>query len=199
MDIRPEIQIRSMIKAMIDVVLPAVDAHNKLAQEQSRLIIATLQLIAKRLPIAYRYDRDELERYVALAQELTEEFGPANAGPSATDLQRLAAQGADILKRAQAEPAELEEAIFELRDRVSALVGEIGAVQDTAVKARLRKVILAASKTELDRERALVVDMGFEADPANVPAPIEMQLPMVGQRHSRSGHAGECSIQETKT
>jgi len=175
-----------MIKAMIDVVLPAVDPHNKMAQEQSRLIIGTLQLIAKRLPIAYRYDRDELDRYVALARELAKDFGPAKTGAAVTDLHRVAARGADVLERAQAEPAELEEAIFELRDCVSALVEEVGAVKDAAAKSRLRKVILAASKTELDRERALVVDMGFEADPANLPTPIEMQLPIVGRKHSPS-------------
>ena len=75
MDVRPELQLQSMIKAMTDIVLPAVDADNRLAQEQAHLVIATLQLVANRLPIAYRYDRDELERYVGLSRDLLAAVG----------------------------------------------------------------------------------------------------------------------------
>ena len=42
MQMRPDIQIQSMIKALTDVVLPAVDADNKLAHEQTRLVIGLL-------------------------------------------------------------------------------------------------------------------------------------------------------------
>ena len=45
MDVRPELQITSMMKAMEDIVLPAVDPDNRLAQEQARLVIATLRLV----------------------------------------------------------------------------------------------------------------------------------------------------------
>jgi len=180
MDVRPDIQLRSMVKAMIDVVLPAVDPDNKLAQEQARLIIGTLQLVAKRLPIAYRYDRDELERYVALSRDLVAQVGPALGGQAISDLEQLAARGSDVLDRARAEPAELEQAIFDLRDSVSGLILAARNVTDPETRARLRKLILASSKVELDRERALVVDMGFEPDPAKIPPPIERQLRPVG-------------------
>lgn len=179
MDVRPEIQIQSMIKAMIDVVLPAVEQENKLAQEQARLIIGTLQLVAKRLPIAYRYDRDELDRYVQLARELLAKVGGTVAGPAVAELEKLAARGSDVLDRARAEPAELESAAFELRGSVSELIRQTRATGNPEVRAAVWQLVLAASKTELDRERALVVEMGFETDPANMPVPIEKQLPPV--------------------
>ena len=175
MDVRPELQLQTMIKAMTDIVLPAVDADNRLAQEQARLVIATLQLVAKRLLIAYRYDRDELTRYVALAADLLSAATPQLAGEVVTRLDLLAAQGAEVLARARAEPLELETAVVALR----ASVGQLTEASRAAHDPTLGRLVLAAAKVELDRERALVVDSGFEADPDDMPAPILEQLPPV--------------------
>ena len=173
MDVRPELQLQTMIKAMTDIVLPAVDADNRLAQEQARLVIATLQLVAKRLLIAYRYDRDELTRYVALAADLLSAATPQLAGEVVTRLDLLAAQGAEVLARARAEPLELETAVVALR----ASVGQLTEASRAAHDPTLGRLVLAAAKVELDR--ALVVDIGFEADPDDMPAPILEQLPPV--------------------
>ena len=48
-------------------------------------------------------------------------------------------------------------------------------------RAAVRKLVLAAAKVELDREWALVVDIGFEADPNDMPRPILEQLPPVNR------------------
>lgn len=181
MDVRPDIQIASMIKAMTEIVLPAVDTENKLAQEQTRLVIATLQLVAKRLPLAYRYDRDELERYVRLARELIAALDADLAPMLLTELETLTTHSADVLERARAEPAEMEAAIFDLRARVGELIAQTRASGDQQAREAVWRLVLVASKQELDRERALVVDIGFEADPADMPAPIEQLLPPVGR------------------
>ncbi|CAG4884780.1 conserved protein of unknown function [Georgfuchsia toluolica] len=179
MDVRPDIQLQAMIKAMIDVVLPAVDPEHKMAQEQARLVIGTLQMIYKRLPIAYRYDRDELDRYVKLSRELIAQVNPNAGGAAMTQLKALVEQGADVLERARAEPAELETAIFDLRATVGELIKAVHAKGGEAALASVRKLVLSASKEEQDRERALVVNMGFESDPACIPPPIETLLPRI--------------------
>ena len=116
MDIRPDIQIQSMIKAMIDVVLPAVDPEHKMAQEQARLVIGTLHLIAKRLPLAYRYDCDELHRYVVFARELTSEMGDQLGATGVDELNRLAALGGEILDAARSDPPEIS--VFQPESRI---------------------------------------------------------------------------------
>lgn len=176
MDVRPDIQIQSMIKAMIDVVLPAVDAENKVAQEQARLVIGTLQLVAKRLPIAYRYDCDELRRYVLLAQDLVAEAGPGVSRPVVAQLAILAAHGSEVLKGAQTEPSALEAAIFSLRSAVGELVQVANKTGSAEARKTVRKLVLNAAKTELEREIAVVIDMGFQTDPDDQPEPIEQQL-----------------------
>lgn len=181
MDVRPDIQIQSMIKAMIDVVLPAVDPEHKMAQEQAQLVIATLRLVAKRLPIAYRYDVDELQRYVAVARDLVSGIGKDMGGEVIAQLETLAAHGDKVLEGARSEPAEIESAIFELRSAVGRLVQEAHKRGSPEVNKIVRTLVLAAAAVELERERALVVDMGFEADPADMPTPIEKQLTAISR------------------
>lgn len=181
MDVRPDLQLQSMIKAMSDIVLPAVDTDNRLAQEQARLVIATLQLVAKRLPIAYRYDRDELGRYLTLSRDLLAQVGASLADPLASLLKQLVSDGVDVFERARAEPAELEQSVFALRAAVGDLIQETRTQNDPRCRAAVRKLVLIAAKVELDRERALVVDIGFEADPNDMPRPILEQLPPVNR------------------
>ncbi|VVQ15694.1 hypothetical protein [Pseudomonas fluorescens] len=182
MDIRPDIQIPSMIKAMIDVVLPAVDPEHKMAQEQARLVIGTLQLIAKRLPLAYRYDVDELNRYVTFAREIAMEMRGSIDTPSCAELERLADRGSEVLDGARTDPPEIESAIFQLRAAVGQLIQDVNAKAPTDVRKTLRQRVLNMSKTELERELALVIDMGFEMDPDKRPVPIEKQLPPIRRK-----------------
>jgi hypothetical protein len=179
MEVRPDLQIQVILKALRDVILPAVDKDNKLAQEQTHLAIGTLQLMAKFLPIAYRYDRDELDRYVGLSRDLIAQVGSKTDATAVSNLKTVAARGADVLERARAEPAEMEKAACDLRATVGELIEAVHAGSDNAAKASVQKLILAAAKPELERERAVVIDMGWETDPSTHAPPIEKQLPPV--------------------
>ena len=178
MEVRPEIQIQAMIKAMVDVVLPAVDPEQKMAQEQARLVIGTLGLIASRLPVAYRFDRDQLDRYVSLSRELVALDKADGGGQTVSKLESLAERGADVLQRARAEPAELESTVFDLRAEVSSLLQSLHKSSSPEKWNKVNRLILDASRMEIDRERALVVAMGFEPKPGSIP-PIESLLPPV--------------------
>ena len=72
MQMRPEVQIAAMIKAMKDVVIPAVAGTNKLAEEQAKLVVGMLSLMAYQLPLQFRFDRDELARLVETSAALRE-------------------------------------------------------------------------------------------------------------------------------
>jgi hypothetical protein len=180
MEVRPDLQIQVILKALKDVILPAVDKDNKLAQEQTHLAIGTLQLMAKFLPIAYRYDRDELDRYVRLSRDLLAQIGNKADGTAINNLKTVATHGADVLERARAEPAEMEKAVFDLRATVGELIEAVHAGSDGTAKTAVQKLILAAAKPELERERAVVIDMGWETDPSTHAPPINTQLPPIG-------------------
>ena len=70
MQLRADLQLATAIRALTEVVLPAVDADNALAVEQTQVVIGMLQLMAARLPWQFRHDCDELARLLTLCRAL---------------------------------------------------------------------------------------------------------------------------------
>ena len=154
MDLRPALQIQTVIKAMTDVVLPAVDPNNKLAQEQARLVIGMLHLVAQRQPLMYRYDRDELSRFLALAETLEDQAKDLPGAKEALHaLANSVEAGEDVLDRARAEPSELENANFDLREKIGALITAIYSAGDVAKLKHISTTVTAHAKEQLLRER----------------------------------------------
>ena len=175
MQMRPEIQITSVIKAVKDVLIPAIDPNNKLAVEQAQLVIGLLSLLASQLPVQFRFDRDELARLLATAESLT--AVPANDAKLATAIGELAASqtaGASILEHCRVDPAILVNSVRELRQKVGAVVSAAAGTSDVATQLRIEKIILDLSKEQLLRDRSLMKPQGWEPDPAALPAIAEL-------------------------
>jgi hypothetical protein len=168
-DIRPSLQIQVMIKAMEQVVVPAVDPANKIASEQAGLVLATLKNLEQRLPMWRTYLRDEVSRLVALADDIV----ALDMGNSA-DLASLAEEGRAMFASASAEAVQLEAVAVNLRNAVGQKVGE----QDQVHRSAIGKLIMDAAKIQLERERAWLLPFGFESDASSIP-PIEQQLAAV--------------------
>jgi hypothetical protein len=170
MEIRPSFLIPTMLKAMTDTVLPAVDPENKLALEQARLVIGMLHLISGRLPLLYRYDRTELRHYVDLAKRLTAESrGGSRTVAAARELSSAANEGAGALERVGADPVDLESRLLDLREKVGALVQCLNEDGDAESRQMVRRIVIAASRSEIERARAWILPQGWEADPASLP------------------------------
>lgn len=176
MQMRPEIQITSVIKAVKDVLIPAIDPNNKLALEQAQLVIGLLSLLASQLPIQFRFDRDELARLLTTAESL----GKVQTGnPVVTNaMDELAASrtaAASVFERCQLDPAELVASVRELREMVGTVISAVAGTDDIAAQLRVEKIILDMSKEQLLRDRSLVKPQGWEPDPAALPG-IEQLL-----------------------
>lgn len=171
MDLKPALQIQTTIKAMVDVVLPAIDPNNKIAQEQARLVVGMLNLLAERQPLTYRYDRDELSRFLSLAHTLHSQAEDVAGTEEARHA--LAASidaGADVLDRARAEPSELESANFDLRERIGALITAMYAAADEAKLRHVSATALGHAREQSLRERSWLIGQGWEQDPEAIPA-----------------------------
>jgi len=172
MQMRPEIQITSVIKAVKDVLIPAIDPNNKLAVEQAQLVVGLLSLLASQLPVQFR---DELARLLATAESLT--AIPADDTNLATAIGELAASrtaGASILEHCRVDPAILVNSVRELRQKVGAVVSAAAGTSDVATQLRIEKIILDLSKEQLLRDRSLMKPQGWEPDPAALPAIAEL-------------------------
>jgi hypothetical protein len=172
MQMRPEIQIQSVLKAMNDVVLPALDPKNPLAQEQARLCIGLLSIMAAQLPLQYRYDCDELARLLALSQRLQQLPGVDELAPTTlSGLVQGTRQAQDVHSRARAEPAELLQAVRTLRELTGNLVQEAFAGDTPGQRtAGLQRAVMDMSKEQLLRERSWLLGQGWESDPKAIPA-----------------------------
>lgn len=171
MQMRPEIQIASMMTAIQSVVIPALTATgNKLAIEQASLVLGMLNLMATQLPVQFRFDRDELLRLI----DRTEALQALRAGDAATNaaIDRLAAnrQKAEvILDQCRRDPAELKASVRDLRESIGQIVVALAGTSDLDNQLKVEKVVLELSREQLLRDRALMKTQGWEADPAAVP------------------------------
>ena len=177
MQMRPDIQIKSVLKAMVDVVLPALDPGNQLAQEQARLCMGLLDLLSRQMPLQFRFDCDELARLRAMGEQLL-----PLASADAVDARTLRALGeavrasGDVLARAKADPAEVVESVRALRAATGAVVQQACAGGVRSDTRRLERVVLESSREQLLRDRTWLLAQGWESDPKAF-APIEFLLP----------------------
>jgi hypothetical protein len=170
MQMRPEVQIAAMIKAMTDVIIPAVPQTNKLAVEQAQLVVGMLTLMQSQLPVQFRFDRDELRRLVDTAGRLTALETTDSATSAAIEgVDGPRGRAADVLERCQAGPDELYSAIREMRAALCALVDASAASEDVRGRDRIEAILLAMSKEQLLRDRALMKPQRWEPDPAALP------------------------------
>lgn len=176
MQMRPEIQIQSILKAMSDVVLPAVDPKNPLAQEQARLCMGMLSVMAGQLPRQFRFDCDELGRLLQLCERMHALPAAHKLAPQAVDALSQGAQRAkDVLERARAQPSEVLDAVRTLRSATSHFVqqafeNDLSGLETLDVK----RLVLDSSKEQLLRDRAWVLGQGWEADPKALPSIDEL-------------------------
>src|SRR5690606_26218701 len=124
-------------------------------------------------PLWYRYNRDELRRYLDLSRSILETI--AETDDTGKELAGVLADGSKILEQAGTEPKQLEDAVAACRSSIVNLMDAIAASGASLTHSQVGRLILSASKTHLDRERAWLTPFGFESDPAAIKA-IEDQL-----------------------
>ncbi|MGQ0619779.1 MAG: hypothetical protein ACT4QA_07630 [Panacagrimonas sp.] len=171
MELRATFQIPMLIKALTDVVLPAVDPDNKLAQEQAQLIIGSLHLIAQRMPLQYRYDRHELGSFLELARQLAHgATGSPEMASAASSLASSVATGREVFARVGAEPGEIETANLALRESIGLVVQAAATLRDEPRRKAIESAVMAHSKEMLLRERAWLAMQGWEGKDHALPA-----------------------------
>lgn len=150
-----DLQLAVVIKALRDVVAPAVDPANKLAIEQLHLSIATIGLVQRGLPLAHARARRELLNAIALAEAVADAGGCADHGPA---------------QAALADPAADEARLDgERRDLLAVVEAAVAAAAGTARETAVARAVIAASKPQCDLARAWCAPSGFEVEPDALP------------------------------
>ncbi|MES2492986.1 MAG: hypothetical protein V4579_06855 [Pseudomonadota bacterium] len=146
-----DVQLAAVAKALADNVLPAVDPANPMAVEQLHLALATLGIVRQRLPDLHAYLRRDLTEAIALAATIGVDAGSAAA----------------VLGSPESSPQRIE---AEVRAVKEAITARIEAARGTADEAAVAAAVLNAADPAILRWRAWALPMGFEPDPAALPA-----------------------------
>ncbi|MGQ0698611.1 MAG: hypothetical protein ACT4PZ_10250 [Panacagrimonas sp.] len=160
-----------MLKAMKDVVIPAIDPANRLAIEQSQLIVGMLGLMQHQLPIQFKFDRDELGRLVDMLHGLKVicDLDPALA-PLPGQYKGLITESRFVLDNSLVDPAQVHEAVQKLRLVVGEVVTYANEHAGEEIRTRIERDVLNLSREQLLRDRALMAPQGWEPDPAVLPS-----------------------------
>jgi hypothetical protein len=158
-------QLQVVLRALQDVVAPALTGAEKHVIEQLQLSIVTLSYVKKRLPDARRYFRMELSSYVALSESAVA-ISEGHAQPLLAKLTGDIAAGNAELQRPEADIEEYRAVTMRLRERLAALSN---AVVGTRCKETLDRMILEKSGDLLMQNRLWCAPFGFEPKPEALP------------------------------
>jgi hypothetical protein len=154
--------LRAALKALKDVVSPAVDPSNPLAVEQLRMVCGFLAMVCEQLPYRAQRVRFDLLSAVDLAQALSSGIGHATldgAGALPVALARAVA----LQHTSDASEADLQQATARLGEATRDLIRE-SAEADDAVRRDIDRVVLRHSKAWLDVQRAWFAPLGFDKE-----------------------------------
>lgn len=165
-----DIRIANLIKAIEEVVLPAIPSQERLAKEQARLIASHLAMIAEQWHLALPFELGSLDNICALARDLSPHVDEAQS----TTL-RTALAEADSINRSKI--ADVEQAIKTVGAAVdSVILGDDG---DSSLSDAARTIILRYGKAQSLRERVWFKSNGQDPDANELPDLNEIIDPSV--------------------
>jgi hypothetical protein len=161
-----QVRIRSLIRAMQEVVIPSIAPEAQLALEQANLVRLHLSLMLAQSDYAYRLQLSELVHFSAMLEEL---IACLPAAPRSIDLD--AAQ--ELLQRAQPiarlrvpDRGELARLTADVRDTADRM---LEAALDHGDAEQAARIVLDYAKRQIARERVAVKTAGFDLDAATLP------------------------------
>ena len=174
MQLYPELRIQSAVEALTHVVIPALDPNDKLAQEQARLVVATLELARERLAVQFDYDKRELQLLIA-ALESVEGSSSAALGDTSEvgGAARALAAARDVHRRAGVSPSELRAAVGTTKAALGALTTAAYQVGGDA-RRDISGAVMTLAEQMLPLVRASYAAHGF--DPAAAAGPTVAEL-----------------------
>ena len=151
-----DLRITTMVRAMQDVVLPAIDSANGLAREQASLVFGHLNLLAAQWSRADDYARVCLADLEQTVSGLVPAGGP---------LTRAAAGG---VQAARAETGAAEVRYKRLMAATDALVRAADQDAEASFADALRDCLLAFTLRQSTRDRSWFAGSGFDLRPAEL-------------------------------
>lgn len=159
-----EFRISTMIKALAETVLPAVDPSNRAAIEQANIVIGSLRMLPEQIDFAHWFEVKENEDLTILIREIIE----ISPGLAENDIDAELAASREIASRYDVQLSEIRACNIILRKRIDRLI-EIIFADGTQDQCRtVQKKLIELGAAQIGRERAFVAGAGFDVFPDNL-------------------------------
>jgi len=164
--------LRAISKALTDVIAPALDPKDPLANEQLRLVIDYVSFMRQRLDHLGERARFELQQQVLMGSALVDMMGPATAETQKL-LETSLSEGRTALTSPGATAAHMAQAKTALTGAIRRLVRE-AATFTVEAHGPIERCVVEASAAQIMFERAWYLPLGFEPAAGEVPSLAEL-------------------------
>lgn len=166
-----DLRLRTMMKAIAEVVLPAIDPSNRMAVEQASVVLGSMELLRQQIDHAHWYEVADLNSLCNLAADLEAIEG----FDVASDLSGARIGGSELAARWDVSLAQVREAGSVLRDAISRSVEAAFAQARDDIRLAVHRLVLDHSGGQIGRERAYVAGTKWDGFPESLQS-IEASL-----------------------
>jgi hypothetical protein len=165
------LRLATLLRAMQEVVLPAIDPKNRLAIDQANIVVGNLRLLLDQCDKAYQYEWVELREYFDLVSAISssaQSSGNADEALQAADA-ALAASRALVAMEIPTQ-GELVARVRDLKGAADALLHAAYQQGSPEHRARVDTLVHEQAQRQLTRERVWFRKAGFELDAGQLPS-----------------------------
>lgn len=148
-----EDRLASIVRAMNDIILPALPAEESLARDLSQMIIAHLQILRAQVDEAPKYEQEELSDAQALGRALLEKGDGGKEVQAALSALRKAIDGGG------AGPRQARAAIYHAID---AVIRKTAIDGGAAFQKQLPDILITLQYARAMKDRTWFAPMGFD-------------------------------------
>lgn len=169
------LRLKTVLKALDDIIAPALPKDAGFALDQLGLIRKSLQLAIDQIPYEYAFMVQDARDHLALADRLSACMAPNDAMRV-----RIAATSAEVRSRLpakQPDPPSLERSLRALKQDLEDTVDKLCQDRQGEDLRAVEMIVLDHSAARITMERAWTIATGFEADPSVIPPIAELLYP----------------------
>jgi hypothetical protein len=160
-----DIGLKSVVKALVDTVAPAIDPTDHLAREQLRLAASYVDFVRQRLLLLHSRERYDLRHYLALSQAFLG-FGLPEPGRAVAALRAADATARALSDDAAAPTGRIRTAAVDLAHAVAGIVQAAHSEWNAPDLARrIDRAVLDATADKLEMELLWYQPIGFDPSP----------------------------------
>jgi hypothetical protein len=163
MAIGADLRLMAMIRAISEVIIPAIPANQKLAIDQATIVLGNLKMLADQQDRAVDFAMAELREHLELIGTLAQ---AADGGPATAASAETARNLARELRPVAALPCPTQAILLDMAARAKT-AGEVlvdAAFEDgaPAFRAAVANAVMAQAECQIERERAWTRAAGFD-------------------------------------